>query len=441
MLDCAMNPSVLNTLRGAYEVCNQIHPMTRNATTEEIVRQAGRRLTQCCCGFGPGPLESPTCVLQGNDDYRLFLRVKRWAGTAFRIEGWVRNRALLLLPGLNRPPAAFSDYSTTRPTWPFQKSSHPSSTIHSRSSQRIIIPSTSFEMPYGRDRYDDQTWGNGIKHLKDLKGRMEHFVGGMYSEYNLSSVLYTHRLDDRKHVNLSVWSAPGRSKPTFEEASKQKYKPAQKGDDYGPPWTNHWFKISLAIPRDWDRYERVSFEFDCSGEGLIYTPEGITVHGLTGGHDEIRRVEYIIPDADRKKGTSEFFIEASCNEMFGQNRNDLGKSDPNRRYKLESADLVVINMDAQRLIWDFDALYSLNNVLPAESPLNKKAEWVANKIMNTFDAKDLSCLTRCRKIAQEVLGEGWEKQIAKESQHSSRGNGQVWALGHWRVLSFTEDSG
>ena len=256
----------------------------------------------------------------------------------------------------------------------------------------------------------------------------------MYSEYNLSSVLYTHRLDDRKHVSLSVWNAPGRSKPSFDEAIKQKFKPAQKGDDFGPPWTNHWFKVAITIPREWEHYERVSLEFDCAGEGLIYTPEGKALEGLTGGrgHDSMdSRHEYIISPEDRKRGKCDLVIELSCNELFGQNRDNVGRSDPNRRYTLELADLVVINMDAQRLIWDFTTLYQITQELPRDTPLGRKSEWAANEIMNVFDAKDLSSLAKGRKIAQSVLGEGWEKQIAKESEKPEKEDGSVWALGHW----------
>lgn len=60
--------------------------------------------------------------------------------------------------------------------------------------------------------------------------------GGHFSGYNLSELMFAHRLDDDKHVKLEVWSAPGQSKPTFDEAKKQKYKPAKKGEEFGPSW-------------------------------------------------------------------------------------------------------------------------------------------------------------------------------------------------------------
>jgi alpha-mannosidase len=41
------------------------------------------------------------------------------------------------------------------------------------------------------------------------------------------------------------------------------------------------------------------------------------LQGITGGHDEDRCVEYIIPAYACKKGTCEIVIESSCNGMFG----------------------------------------------------------------------------------------------------------------------------
>lgn len=64
--------------------------------------------------------------------------------------------------------------------------------------------------------------------------RLNNFVGGRYASHNLAAVLFLHRLDDAKHVQLEVWSAPGKTKPTFEEAMKQKFRAANKGESFGP---------------------------------------------------------------------------------------------------------------------------------------------------------------------------------------------------------------
>lgn len=47
----------------------------------------------------------------------------------------------------------------------------------------------------------------------------------------------------------------------------------------------------------------------------------LTPPGLTGGTGWDRRVDFIIPEKDRKAGKGEYYIEASCNGMFGINDN------------------------------------------------------------------------------------------------------------------------
>lgn len=71
-----------------------------------------------------------------------------------------------------------------------------------------------------------------IKHL--TRDRLNNFEGGHFDDLNLSSALFIHKLDSTEHVKLQVWSAPGLSKPTFEEAMKQEFKETKKGQSFGP---------------------------------------------------------------------------------------------------------------------------------------------------------------------------------------------------------------
>jgi hypothetical protein len=83
--------------------------------------------------------------------------------------------------------------------------------------------------------YPEHNFSPGAKWIKSLtRDRTANFSGGHFSDVNLSSVLFTHRLDDSKHVQLQRWSAQGISKPTFQEAVKQDFQPAKKGESIGP---------------------------------------------------------------------------------------------------------------------------------------------------------------------------------------------------------------
>jgi alpha-mannosidase len=92
--------------------------------------------------------------------------------------------------------------------------------------------------------------------------------------------------------------------------------------------------------------------------------------GITGGYGGDRRVEYIIPQQARDQGFHEFVIESSCNGMFGVpfTGDTIDPPDMNRYFSLDSADLVVPNMEAWGLLWDFQTLRQLVDTLPGNTP-------------------------------------------------------------------------
>ncbi|KAG6918486.1 hypothetical protein DXG01_014113 [Tephrocybe rancida] len=267
----------------------------------------------------------------------------------------------------------------------------------------------------------------GAKWIKNLtKDRVGNFTGGRYSDLNLSSVLFTHRVDNAEHVKLEVWSAPGLTKPTFEEAMQQKFKPAKKGDSFeyisqGQTTGGKYLSPSQDIG---------SIEFDPGCEAMIYTTDGTPLQGITGGYGGDRRVEYIIPEAARKQGRHDFVVESSCNGMFGVpwNGDTIAPPDMNRYFSLDSADLVVPNMEAWALLWDFTTLRELIDTLPGNTPLQNKALVVANEIMNVFNRGDPKGVRDARKLAESIFGEGWEGKGAGIYDEGPK-DGQVWGIG------------
>ncbi|KAH8115672.1 glycoside hydrolase family 38 protein [Phellopilus nigrolimitatus] len=284
--------------------------------------------------------------------------------------------------------------------------------------------------------YPELNPGPGAKWIKNLtQDRLSQFTGGHFSDVNLTSVLFKHRLDGPEHVKLQVWSAPNLTKPTFEEAMQQKFRPAKKGESFGPSWTNHWWKVTLNIPADWEQYERVQLEFDPGCEAMIYTPDGTPLQGITGGFGGDRRVDYIIPPGARKAGAHELVIESSCNGMFGVpwNGDAIAPPDMDRYFALASADLVVPNEDAWRLLWDFGTLRELAGSLPGNTALQNKAVITGNAIMNAFDAGDPASIQRARKIAEDVLGAGWEAKGADIYKAGPNTKADIWGIGHCHI--------
>ena len=96
----------------------------------------------------------------------------------------------------------------------------------------------------------------------------------------------------------------------------------------------------------------------------------LTLPGITGGFSYDRRVEYIIPREAREQGTYELVIESSSNGMFGVSVSDdiFDAPDMNRYFSLASAELVVPNMEAWGLLWDFQTLREIVDTLPGNTP-------------------------------------------------------------------------
>ncbi|KAJ7872257.1 hypothetical protein B0H13DRAFT_2669455 [Mycena leptocephala] len=157
---------------------------------------------------------------------------------------------------------------------------------------------------------------SGAKWIKPLtQARLGQFNGGHFGDVNLGAVLYERKEDSEEYVKMEVWSAPALTKPSFAEAMSHssEFKPAHKGDVFGPSWSNHWFKITLKVPEsDFGKYERVTFEFDPGCEAMIIDTSGTPLQGITGGYAGDRRVEYIIPPSARKKGEHEIVVESSA---------------------------------------------------------------------------------------------------------------------------------
>ncbi|GAA5998647.1 alpha-mannosidase [Rhodotorula paludigena] len=271
-------------------------------------------------------------------------------------------------------------------------------------------------------------------HFRGLTlGRLDQFEGGKFP--NITDVLFEHRSDDEAHIQLEYWSSPGREKTPFKEAVRQHFKPAHKGIELGPSWTNHWFRVTIHLPAEWKDAERIQLEFDPSCEAMVFDTEGCPLQGLTGGFAIDRRVEFILPKDKRASGYK-YYIETSCNAMFGNGLGETnGPPDNNRYFRLNSADLVVPRMEAWRLLWDFRVIRDLARNLPERSPLGNKCLEVGNAIMNTFRSSDLSTIAASRALAARVFGgPEWEKEGADVYRGDPGESGVAsWAIGNCHI--------
>lgn len=175
---------------------------------------------------------------------------------------------------------------------------------------------------------------------------------------------------------VAVWHVPGEPVPV-EEALAADYDPAAIGDRWGPAWGTSWFRISATVPEQWaglavEAVVDLGFDDDRAGfqsEGLVYLPDGRPVKGLNPRNTFIP----VGPDAAGQRRT--WFVEAAANPLIlcpeGFRPTPLGDpatAGPDPLYRLERADLAVLDQTVWNLVQDTEVLDQLMRELPTDSP-------------------------------------------------------------------------
>ncbi|OKO97913.1 Alpha-mannosidase [Penicillium subrubescens] len=243
------------------------------------------------------------------------------------------------------------------------------------------------------------------------------------------------------HVKLFVWHASGSQRPTFKEATdpSNHYEPAALGQQFGPSWSTHWFKVYIQLPEAICSKDHVELHWDCNNEGTVWTEDGKPLQGLTGRGE---RIEWIIPSSFKDGNQHLIYIEMACNGMFGNGpgrpifkNNPGGDSiqppDQNKLFALSKAEIVAVNLDARMLYMDIIAIHDTATVLPEESWQQHKALSVGTKIMNNFKLGDKNSIIRCRKIAEEFLGPQTSSSDIYSTGHQQ--DADVFAIGHCHI--------
>jgi alpha-mannosidase len=236
-----------------------------------------------------------------------------------------------------------------------------------------------------------------LKHPELTLQRIKAFAG----QKGLSRLLYP----DSAPVGLSVFHAPDRI--PYAEAVKGEYGPAQVGDQFGPFWSTHWFKVEIQVPTDWAGRE-VHFLWDSSSEGQIYMDgkpmQGLTGSGIWGREFPPIRPQYRLTKAAKGGETYTLYVEMAVNHLFGVGLSDNPDAVA-QTVRLGQAEIAVFDRDAWDVFWDFKVVADMAEHLPAKTPRQGQALYAANKMLNLFEAGDRSSWKAVRKVAAEYLAD------------------------------------
>jgi len=295
--------------------------------------------------------------------------------------------------------------------------------------QPTMAPNSSASYP----KLAERPKGKQIHHI--YRDRLRQLTdGGQYRRQSLLTKLHDGHVSGGEHVKLHVWSAPGSTRPTFDEATKKEneYREAKKGDSFGPSWSTHWFRVQFKLPQEWAHKPRVEFHWDSHSEAMVWTHDGKPLQGLTGGGE---RTEWIIPQSYRDHDTEHtIYIEMACNRMFGNGNGDsINPPDPNVYFPLVTADLVSVNLDARALHYDFWIIGDAAREFPEDSWEEHQALQVCNEIIDHFIATDGSRegIRECRDIAKRYLGPDIDSEKVYENEKDK--DAIVYAIGNCHI--------
>ncbi|KAH8890957.1 glycoside hydrolase family 38 protein [Thozetella sp. PMI_491] len=266
---------------------------------------------------------------------------------------------------------------------------------------------------------------------KIYKERIQQFYGfGQYQGKTLQAMMNEGVASGEEHIKLSVWDAPGQTRPTFKEAVSHEFRKASVGDWFGPSWTTHWFKVVLAIPEELRDKEILEFHWDANNEGMVWSEDGNPLQGLTGGGE---RVEWVFPDSFRDGKEHTFYVEMACNGMFGNapGGDSIQPPDPEKHFQLSKADIVAVNPDARQLHIDIWIIRDAALEWGEDTWEAHEALKVCNKIIEAFELGNKESLKKCRFIAEEFIG----SNVNSEKVYDSKGEPLVYGIGHCHIDS------
>ncbi|GAA5797506.1 hypothetical protein HPULCUR_002894 [Helicostylum pulchrum] len=267
-----------------------------------------------------------------------------------------------------------------------------------------------------------------LDHPKSIRSitvdRCSNFTSGGANgnDVNLLSQLYKARTNSEEYISLLVHSVPDLQRIPFKDAIRQEFRPTRLGEWFGPSWSTHWFHVELRIPNEFVG-EEVQLVWNADNEAMIWSTDGVTLQGLTGGAGSDARHEYILTTSADGGEVIQLYIEMACNGMFGAACSGLiSPPDPNRFFNLSEVDLAVPNKLAWELLHDFQIILGMAKELPEDSVRGSQALFCANNIINVFLPGDDQSLRDGLKIAQEFLS-----FKNGDSQH------EIFAIGHCHI--------
>lgn len=200
---------------------------------------------------------------------------------------------------------------------------------------------------------------------------------------------------DAEPVQVEAAHLPGEPVPASEGLAMA-YTPFSVGQPWGRAWSTTWFRFTGEVPARM-RGRRVELLVDLGfgragpgfrAEGLAYTADGTPIKGIEP------RTAYL-PIARPAQGGErvEVYVEAAANPRFDGTISPLGDPETvpdHLLYRLDRAELAVLDEEVHALVLDVQVLHQLALALPESDPRRHAIHRALELMLDDLDVADIA---------------------------------------------------
>jgi len=241
---------------------------------------------------------------------------------------------------------------------------------------------------------------------------------------------------DREPVTVTAAHLPGEPVP-FAEARAAEYAPFPVGGAWGPAWSTTWFRFTGEVPARM-RGRRVELLVDLGferagpgfrSEGLAYSAAGVPIKGV-----EPRTAYVPIANPAGGREAVDVFVEAAANPRFDGTVSPLGDpaTVPDRPlYRLDQAELAVVDEDVFALVLDVQVLHQLAQQLDDREPRRHEIRRALERVLDGLDVADVAAgVGEARAVLSEVLS---APAVASAHRVTATGHAHIDSAWLWPV--------
>ncbi|NSW77885.1 MAG: alpha-mannosidase [Chthonomonadetes bacterium] len=242
-----------------------------------------------------------------------------------------------------------------------------------------------------------------LKHPELTLARVERFI---------RNELLPRLWEQQIPMQAAVYRPEGKFPP--EEAPQKPYVPIQPGYQWGPVWSDAWFRFVGVVPPEW-RGKTVCALIDCGAEAVVWVG-----NDPRQGIDENHREYLVIESAQGGEEVTLYVQATGMNPHVSVDARPI--EPPPTPFTFRYANLAVWDREMTALCFDMQVALEVLKELPPNEPRRMQLLYALNEAVNAFNPDDRKTITLCQKIVAKTYNKS-----ACPSAH------QISAIGHAHI--------